>query len=32
VPADQLIGSQDTSALNPGLDAVIFNFSYGFGL
>jgi hypothetical protein len=32
VPAGQLIGGQDPSALYPGLDAIIFNFSYGFGL
>ena len=32
VPADQLIGGQDSSALYPGLDAIIFNFSYGFDL
>lgn len=32
VPADQLIGSQDSSALYPGLDAIFFNFSYGFDL
>lgn len=32
VPAGQLIGNQDASALYPGLDAIIFNFSYGFDL
>ena len=32
VPAAQLIGDQDPSALYPGLDAIIFNFSYGFDL
>lgn len=32
VPGTQLIGLQDASALYPGLDAVIFNFSYAFGL
>jgi hypothetical protein len=32
VPGAQLIGVQDASALYPGLDAIIFNFSYAFGL
>lgn len=32
VPAGQLIGGQDGSTLYPGLDAIIFNFSYGFDL
>jgi hypothetical protein len=32
VPAGQLIGGQDASVLYPGLDAIIFNFSYGFDL
>lgn len=30
VPAEQLIGGQDGKALYPGLDAIIFNFDYGF--
>jgi len=30
VPADQLIGNQDQSSLYPDLDAIIFNFSFGF--
>lgn len=32
VPAGQLIGNQLQRDLYPGLDAIIFNFSYGFGL
>ena len=32
VPGSRLIGGQDASALYPGLDAIIFNFSYGFDL
>lgn len=32
VPAGQVIGDQDSSALYPGLDALVFNFSYGFDL
>lgn len=32
VPAGQLIAGQDASALYPGFDAIIFNFSYGFDL
>jgi len=32
VPAGQLNGDQDSSALYPGFDAIIFNFSYGFDL
>lgn len=32
VPASQLTGGQDSSALYPGFDAIIFNFSYGFDL
>ena len=32
VPPDQRVGSQDRSSLYPGLDAIILNFSYGFGM
>lgn len=32
VPAGQLIGGQTSESLYPGLDAVILNLSYGFGL
>lgn len=32
VPPDQLIGSQDQDSLYPGLDAIIFDVSYGFGM
>jgi hypothetical protein len=32
VPPDQLIGSEDQSSPYPGLDAIILNFSYGFGM
>jgi hypothetical protein len=32
VPAEQLIGNQQQRDLYPGLDAIIFNFSYGFDL
>jgi len=32
VPSGQLIGNQLQRNLYPGLDAIIFNFSYGFGL
>lgn len=32
IPAGQLIGSQDQSSLYPGLDAIILNVSYGFGM
>jgi hypothetical protein len=31
IPSDQLVGNQTSDALYPGLDAVIFNLSYGFG-
>jgi hypothetical protein len=31
IPSSQLAGSQDSASLYPGLDAVIFNISYGFG-
>ena len=32
VPSGQLIGNQLQRDMYPGLDAIIFNFSYGFGL
>jgi hypothetical protein len=32
VPSDQLIGNQLQRDMYPGLNAIIFNFSYGFGL
>jgi hypothetical protein len=32
VPSGLLIGNQDPGSLYPGLDAIIFNFSYGFGM
>jgi hypothetical protein len=32
VPSDRLIGNQDANSLYPDLDAIILNFSYGFGL
>ena len=31
VPAEQIIGNQSQRDLYPGLEAIIFNFSYGFG-
>jgi hypothetical protein len=31
IPSGQLVGNQTSNALYPGLDAVIFNLSYGFG-
>jgi opacity protein-like surface antigen len=31
VPAEQIIGNQSQRELYPGLDAIIFNFSYRFG-
>jgi len=31
IPSDQLTGNQDSASLYPGLNAVIFNISYGFG-
>ena len=31
VPAEQIIGNQSQRNLCPGLDAIIFNFSYRFG-
>jgi opacity protein-like surface antigen len=31
VPAEQIIGNQSQRNLYPGLDAIIFNFSYRFG-
>jgi hypothetical protein len=32
VPAEQLVGGQNQDSLYPGLDAIIFSFSYGFEL
>ncbi|MEX2125000.1 MAG: DUF3570 domain-containing protein [Woeseia sp.] len=32
IPTHQLIGSHDQSSLYPDLDAVILNFSFGFGM